>query len=152
FRALSIWLLGPTKLAVIVPSMVAGLLILPFFYWWARNMFGVRLALLGTVLLAASGWHLVFSRTGWRSDFQPLFTAIHCCFFIRGMITARPLDFVLSGLALAATVNTYNAARVFPILFPLWLSGSVMQSWEWRGFWRRYGIGLASMALAFGVA
>ena len=150
-RALSILILGPTKMAVQAPSVVAGILTLPFFYWWARNMFGVRFALLATLLLGVSGWHLVFSRTGWRSDFQPFFTVITCCFFIRGMMTARVLDFALSGVALALTVNTYNAARSLPLLFPLWLWASVVQSWRWRGFVRRYGSGLAAMAATFSV-
>ena len=150
-RALSILILGPTKMAVQAPSVVCGMLTLPFLYWWARNMFGVRFALLATLLFGVSGWHLVFSRTGWRSDFQPFFTVVTCCFFIRGMLTARVLDFALSGVALALTVNTYNAARSLPLLFPLWLWISVVQSWSWRGFVRRYGAGLAAMAVTFGV-
>ena len=150
-RALSILILGPTKMAVQAPSVVCGILTLPFLYWWARNMFGVRFALLVTLLFGVSGWHLVFSRTGWRSDFQPFFTVMTCCFFIRGMMTARLLDFAVSGVALALTVNTYNAARSLPLLFPLWLFASISQSWTWRGFVRRYGAGLAAMAVTFGV-
>jgi len=151
-RALSIWIMGPVALAVTAPSMVAGILILPFMYWWARNMFGARFALLTTLVLAVSGWHLVFSRTGWRSDFQPLFMAITCCFFIRAMITSDAFDFALSGIGLALTLNIYNGARVFPLLFPLWLILVVLQSWRWRGFVRRYGAGLVFMALAFLIA
>jgi len=151
FRALSIWLLGPTALAVILPSVIAGVLILPFFYWWARNMFGVRFALVATLLLGVSGWHLVFSRTGWRSDFQPLFMVITCCFFIRGMLTASPLDFGLSGIGLSLALNTYNGARPFPLMFPLWLLLVIGQSWTVRSFVRRYGIGLLTMAVTFGI-
>ena len=147
-RAASIWLLGTTPLAVIAPSVVAGVLTLPFFYWWSRTMFGVRFALLATLLLGVSGWHLVFSRTGWRSDFQPLFMTITCCFFIRGMVTASWIDFALSGIALSLTLNTYNGARPFPLMFPLWLLLVIIQSWSLRGFIRRYWLGLASMALA----
>lgn len=152
FRAASIWLMGPTALAVIAPSMFFGFLTLPFFYWWARNMFGARFALVATLLFAVSGWHLVFSRTGWRSDFQPFFTVFTCCFFIRGMLTARPLDFLLSGVGLALSLNIYNAARVLPALFPAWLLAVCLQSWTWRGFWRRYGVPLLFMAAAFAIA
>lgn len=151
-RALSIWVLGPTRLAVTVPSTIAGLIILPFFFVWARRMFGVRFGLIATLCLGVSGWHLLFSRTGWRSDFQPLFMVITCCFFVRGMATGGMLDFALSGLALAATLNTYNGSRLFPALFPLWLAGIVFQSWHWRGFLRRYGRGLVTMAITFAVA
>lgn len=151
FRAASIWLLGPTVLAIILPSVIAGVLVLPFFYWWARNMFGARFALMATLLLGVSGWHLVFSRTGWRSDFQPLFMVITCCFFVRGMLTASPLDFGLSGIGLSLALNTYNGARPFPLMFPLWLLLVLLQSWTWRGFLRRYGLGLLAMVVTFGI-
>jgi len=150
-RAASIWFLGPTQLAVIAPSVLAGVLTLPFFYWWARNMFGVRFALLATLLLGVSGWHLVFSRSGWRSDFQPLFMVITCCFFIRGMMTASWIDFALSGIALSLTLNTYNGARPLPLLFVLWMFLVVSQSWNLWGFIRRYGKGLLAMAVSFGI-
>jgi DNA-binding beta-propeller fold protein YncE len=150
-RAASIWFLGPTSLAVIAPSVAAGVLLLPFFYWWARNMFGSRFALLATLFIGVSGWHLVFSRSGWRSDFQPLFMVITCCFFIRGMLTARWWDFAISGVALAAALNTYNGARPFPLMFPLWIALVIAQSWSLRGFIRRYGAGLLAMAVAGGV-
>lgn len=151
-KALSIKLLGATQLGVEGPSIVGGMLILPFLYWWARNMFGARLALVATLLLGASGWHLVFSRTGWRSDLQPLFATITCCFFIRAMITAAWRDFALAGVGLAATLNTYNGARSFPLLFGVWVVLVALQSWHWRGFLRRYGNGLAAFIIAFMVA
>ena len=151
-RALSIWLMGPTALAVTVPSVVAGILILPFFYGWARLMFGARTGLMAMLFLGVSGWHLLFSRTGWRSDFQPLFMAITCFYFLRAMITAAAADFALSGIALAVTLNTYNGSRVFPLLFPIWLIGVVLQSWRLRGFVRHYGRGLLFMGLTFAVA
>jgi len=151
-RAASVLLMGPTRLAVTLPSTIAGILILPFFFMWARQMFGARLGLVATLFLGVSGWHLIFSRTGWRSDFQPLFTTIACCFFMRGMLTGRALDFGLSGLGVALTVNTYNGARAFPLLFPLWLAAVMWQSWHWRGFLRQYGRGLLAFGVTFLVA
>jgi len=149
FRAVTVWLLGNTPMAVILPSVVAGILVLPFLYWWARLMFGARTALLVTALFGVSGWSLVFSRSGWRSDFQPLFTVITCCFFLRGMETRRAVDFALAGIGMAATLNTYNAARAFPLLFLLWIPLFVAQGWTLRGFLRAYGKGYLAGALAF---
>lgn len=152
FKAASLWLLGPTRFAVQLPSLLAGFATLVFFYWWARNTFGAVVALLATLFLGASGWHLIFSRTGWRSDFQPFFTAITCCFFVRGMRTARPTDFFLSGLALAATLNTYNAARVLPGVFALWLPLAMIQAESPVAFLKRYASGVAFMVAAFSIA
>jgi DNA-binding beta-propeller fold protein YncE len=152
FRAAAAWLLGPTVLAVQAPAMIAGVLTLPFFYGWLRLLFGARVALAATALLAVSGWHLVFSRTGWRSDFQPLFMAATCYWFFRGLQRPRPVDFLLGGLSLALALNTYNGSRVFPAVFALWLPLVVLQSWRLRSFLRRYGMGLAFFALAFAIA
>jgi DNA-binding beta-propeller fold protein YncE len=151
FRALSILLLGRTPLAIELPSVIAGVLTLPFFYWWARNTFGARFSLLATLLLGASGWHLIFSRTGWRSDFQPLFETITCCFFIRAMLTAAPRDFAIAGLGLSLALNTYNAARILPMLFPLWLLAYIAHSRQVGAFFKRYGLGLVAMAVTFGI-
>lgn len=152
FRAATVWWLGNVPLAVILPSVIAGIVVLPFLYWWARLMFGPRVALLVTALFGVSGWSLVFSRTGWRSDFQPLFTVITCCFFMRGMETRRAWDFVLAGVGMAATLNTYNAARAFPLLFLLWIPLFVLQGWTVRGVLRAYGKGFLAGAVAFGVS
>ena len=151
-RAGSIWLMGPTMRAIQAPGMVAGILALPFFYWWIRVMFGVRLALVATLFLGASGWHLIFSRTGWRSDFQPFFMALTCCFFARALQRAKRADFFLAGLGLALTLNVYNGARVFPAVFAAWLAVELAQTWDWRGFLHRYGSGLLVMAVTCGVA
>lgn len=152
FRAVSAWLLGPTVLAVQAPAMLAGILTLPFLYGWLRLLFGARVALAATALLAVSGWHLVFSRTGWRSDFQPLFMAATCYWFFRGLQRRRAVDFLLGGLALALALNTYNGSRVFPVVFALWLPLAVLQSWRLRAFLQRYGVGLLFFAAAFAIA
>lgn len=149
FRAVSAWLLGPTVLAVQAPGMLAGWLTLPFFYGWTRQMFGTRLALAATAFLAVSGWHLVFSRTGWRSDFQPLFMAATCYYFFRGVRDVRSVDFLLAGLSLALTLNTYNGSRLFPAVFALWSVLVVVQSWRVSTFFRRYGLGIAFFSIAF---
>jgi hypothetical protein len=150
-RAASIAWLGPTIRAVQAPSMVCGILSLPFFYGWVRELFGARSALLATGLLAVSGWHLVFSRVGWRSDFQPLFMAVTCFFFCRGMRTLRRRDFLLAGIALGLALNTYNAARAFPLLFVLWFAAAALQSPAPRRFLRPYADGLSMMVGVFAV-
>src|SRR5262249_6389749 len=77
---------------------------------------------------------------------------ITCCFFIRAMITAAWLDFWLAGIGLAATLNTYNGARAFWLMFPVWVVLVWLQSWHWRGFLRRYGSGLVVFTLSFLIA
>ncbi len=150
-QAVTIYFLGRTTVAVQLPSIIGGIVILPFMYWWGRTMFGPRLALVAAWLMGVSGWYLVFSRTGWRSDFQPFFTILSCLFFIRAMRTKSAIDFALAGLFVAATVNTYNAARVFPVVLPLWVALVALQSGGLRGFLHRYGRGLSWYVLSFTV-
>ncbi|MCX8072081.1 MAG: hypothetical protein N3C12_06490 [Candidatus Binatia bacterium] len=152
FRAPFVWWLGNVPLAVYLPSVIAGCLFLPFLYWWVRTMFGVRVALLTTALHGVSGWSLVFSRTGWRSDFQPLFTILTCCFFWHGLETRKTWPFALAGIFLAATANTYNAGQAFPLVFLLWIPVFALQGWTLRGFLRRYGWQLLAGAVAFAAA
>jgi DNA-binding beta-propeller fold protein YncE len=149
--ALSIKMFGMNLFAMTLPAVIAMILMMPFFYWWARSMFGAPLALVATLFLAVGGWPLVAGRVGWRAVLQPLFATITCLFFWRGMASGRGRDFLWSGVALALTLNTYNAARVLPILFPLYVVGRLIQHGRPREFARRYGPGLVIMLVAFAV-
>lgn len=118
-QALGIRLFGVELPALIYPAVLAGIALLPVFYFWQREMFGARLALAATFLLSVSGWHLVFSRIGWRAVLQPLVSTAAYWAFARASRTRSTMAFAAAGLAAAASVYTYNAARPLPLLFPL---------------------------------
>ena len=84
-----------------------------------RQLFGARFAIGASFLLAVSGWHIVFSRIGWRAVLQPLVSTAAYWLFARALRTRRSLDFCAAGAAAAAAIYTYNAARLLPLLFPL---------------------------------
>jgi sugar lactone lactonase YvrE len=149
FDALAIKLFGMDLFALTLPALVAMLLTLPFFYAFVRSQFGARAALVATLLFATAGWPLLSARVGWRSALQPLFTTMTCMFFWRGMVHARWRDFMLSGIALALTLNTYNAARAFPLLFPLFALFYVLRNRPFAAVLRRYAAGVGVMLLAF---
>lgn len=123
-QALGILLFGVEVPALVYPAVLAGILLLPLLYLWARELFGARLALAATFLLAVSGWHVVFSRVGWRAVLQPLVSTLAYWLFARGWRRRDTLSFCGAGAAAAAALYTYNAARLLPVLFPafgLWL-------------------------------
>jgi sugar lactone lactonase YvrE len=148
-QAAAIKLVGVEHLASMLPTVVAMAVMLPFFYWWVRTMFGTRAALVATLFIGATGWTLVYGRIGWGAGLQPCFTVLTCCYFWRGWTTGRLRDFAISGVALALTLNTYNAARAFPLVFPLFALAVLLQQRGVREPLRRYGAGIAVMLGAF---
>jgi len=148
-QALGIKWFGMNLFAMIFPAIVAMILMLPLFYFWARAMFGARAALVATFLLAAAGWPLIFGRVGWRAGLQPLFTTVTCLFFWRGVMKARVLDFALSGIGLAVTLNTYNGSRTLPLLFPLFAIAYLIKQRQVLAMVRRYWVGVLVMLATF---
>ena len=107
---------GRIPLAIKAASAIIGVLHLIASYLLARELFGRRAALMATMLLATSGWHITMSKIGWRDISMPFFETLCFYFLWRGFRTGRYLDFALSGLALGLTLNTYPASYVTPCI------------------------------------
>jgi DNA-binding beta-propeller fold protein YncE len=139
-QALGIRLFGVETPALIYPAVAAGIALVPIFYLWQRELFGARLALLATALLAVSGWHLVFSRIGWRAVLQPLMSTLAYWVFARAVRRRSTWSFCGAGAAVAAALYTYNAARLLPVLFPLFALYALARTSDRRAAierWRR---------------
>ena len=113
--------LGPTEFAIQLASITIGLATLAAFYLLIRRLFDVRIALIATFLLAVSGWHLTFSRVGWRLILVPLFASLILYFLVRAVQERRPRDFVLAGVFLGLSLGTYEAARILPFIAAAYL-------------------------------
>ena len=88
---------------------------LPFTYLLARTLFGARVALLATAILASTRWLWQVGRVGLRFPFPPLFGAAIFAFLLRAIRDRRRNDFLLCGLALGAAQHTYTALRLAPL-------------------------------------
>lgn len=139
-------LAGPTVLAVKLTAAVVGLATVVAFYFLARILFNRERAFWATFLLATGGWHITFSKVGWRAIMVPLFEVLAFYFLWRGLKSGRKLDFVWAGLALALCLNTYEGGRVAPVIMGLFILYKLITE---RGFLRRNYHGLAVLALAF---
>ena len=139
-------LVGPTVLAIKLAAAVVGLATVVAFYFFTRFLFNVERAFWATFLLATGGWHITFSKVGWRAVMVPLFEVLAFYFLWRGLKSARKLNFVWAGLALALCLNTYEGARVAPVIMGLFILYKLITE---RGFLRRNYQGLAVLALAF---
>jgi hypothetical protein len=102
-------LVGDNMLAVRLPSVMLGLLLVALAMRWAKREFGSHTAVLTGLFLAISWWPIVFSRLGIRPILLPLLLLLAVWFW------RRPL---LVGLFLGLSFYSYTAARLI-FLLPL---------------------------------
>ncbi|MBK8987639.1 MAG: hypothetical protein IPM39_16435 [Chloroflexi bacterium] len=100
-------LLGDNMLAIRLPSVFLGLLLVALTMRWAKREFGVVTAVAAGLGLAVSWWPIIFSRIGIRPILLPLLLLLAAWFW------RRPL---LAGLFLGFSFYSYTAARIIFLL------------------------------------
>jgi sugar lactone lactonase YvrE len=132
-----LWIFGNSPEALQAASTLCGIAALLPLYALVRVMFGAQLALLALAFLAVSGWHVVFSRVGWRVITVPPFEIL--ALYGAWQATERGWwrDWMILGAGAALSIYTYNAGRIVPLLcatyFLLFFPG--------RSAWRGYVLG-----------
>ena len=142
--AASTIIVGNVPLALRLPAALIGILTAAAVYPLVLRLFGgagrrsrraARLTALLTVLaLALSGWHLHFSRLGFRAILLPLLSALAFYFFWRRVDKYQPhllgahrylspTDIVLSSLFTALAIAAYLAGRLLPLIPLLFFAG-----------------------------
>lgn len=112
-------LLGDNFLAIRLPSVYLGLLLVALTMRWARRDYGPLAALAAGAGLAVSWWAVIFSRIGIRPILEPLLLVAAVWFWpLRRVIVTRGglLRAGLAGLFLGLAVYSYTAARIIPLL------------------------------------
>ena len=157
--ALSMAALGRGLFALRLVNVVFGLAAVAITAAWAAPRLGRPAALLGAALLAVSFWPLASSREALRAGMLPFFMGLAVWAFWR-ILEAAPgranggragairavWPYVLAfGLALAATLHIYLAARVAWLLFPLFLGYLALA--HRAGFRRAWPPALAGLLL-----
>ncbi len=110
-------LLGDNVLAIRLPSVFLGLLLVAATMRWARRDFGPVTAVTAGIGLAVSWWPIIFSRIGIRPIMEPLFWVAAAWFWPRP--GGRPARALITGLLLGLSLYTYTAAQVmfaWPVL------------------------------------
>lgn len=138
--------LGNSPEAVQLASTLFGIAALVPMYVLARALFGPRVGLAALSFFAASGWHGVFTRAGWRVITLPPFACLALYGFWQGFRTRRVGYWVLLGAMCGLTINTYNAGRVVPLMLALLFLVFVFLRWE---HWRSWLVGATVAALTF---
>lgn len=97
-------------------TALMGVLVIPFTFLFARELFDDDVALLAALLIAISKWPLTIARMGLRFPFTPVFIAPTMYFLFRALKYGRRNDFLMAGLFLGIGLLGYNAFRLTPIL------------------------------------
>jgi 4-amino-4-deoxy-L-arabinose transferase-like glycosyltransferase len=115
-------IMGPTLLSVRLVQAVTGLLAVPALYALLRYTLGWRTAIVGALLLAASTWHVNFSRFGMPYSIgAPLFEILTILFLVWGLRSGRLTAFALCGVAAGLGLQTYTGFRIFPIALVIYV-------------------------------
>lgn len=116
----AIKLLGPTAMAVRLPSALFGIIsVISLFLLVTLLSKNKWLGLLSAFLLAINPWHVYFSRTGYEVQVATACMLIGMLFFIYAVKKKYQVgSFLLSALFFLIAVYTYNLTRLLsPILF-----------------------------------
>jgi len=106
---LAVWLLHPLgtdELVLRLPAAIAGALAVGAEFLLARRLFGLRVAIVASVLSAVAPYAVWFSQEARAYSFFMLFTTLQMYFAYRCVKEGRALDWL--GLGLFTTFNLYT--------------------------------------------
>ena len=137
-------LLGPNLYALRLVTAAIGVATVGAAYLLFREILGRRAALIAAGLLAASSWHVNFSRIGMGYvTLVPFFEVMTCYFLVRGLRQSRWTDFVLGGLMLGLGMYAHTSFRLFPLAVVIY----VVYGLIWRRETRTRIAGVAAMVI-----
>ncbi len=114
----AIWLAGTGKLAIKFVPMVASILTLIFSYFLYRILFGTRLALLGSALMATGLWASIEADRLELEVNVPWLLALALFFWLRGIRYNRFYDYFIAGVLVIFGWTTFYPFQVaFGIMF-----------------------------------
>jgi len=111
---------GLNPLAIRIPGAFLGVATVYLIYLLVRELFNdERLAIISSLLLAISPWHIHFSRGAWEVNVATFFMTAGLLLFIKGLKDQK--YFVYSVLSFVLSLYTYHATRVVVPLLGLGL-------------------------------
>lgn len=111
YQALSLKVFGDSLFGWKMASVVAIVLTFPVFYWLLRETSGVRVAIFGTLFLAASHYLFAYAHTGYDNIFAlfPTVAALACA--VAGMRRGSYVLLFAAGLFAGMGFYTYYSSR-----------------------------------------
>ncbi|MDA8218670.1 MAG: phospholipid carrier-dependent glycosyltransferase [Dehalococcoidales bacterium] len=154
FLAEAIKTFGQDVTSLRVVSALFGTATVPALYLATRLMFDRRVALLASLGLAASYWHLSISRTVFRAITLPFFETLAVLFLWAALRRterwSRLALFVLAGVFLGAVLYTYIAGRMVPVVLLVFLLAQVVfDRQSLKPIWANLAVYVAAAAVVF---
>ncbi len=107
---------GRTGFAIRYPSVIIGILCIPFIYYIGKRSFGPIAGWMAAWLLAVSHLHIHWSRIGLNNIYSVL--AILVCFYC--ILRAKPnkiMAYAYTGIAIGLAQYLYFGSRLIPVIF-----------------------------------
>lgn len=121
--AISLWIFGDTVFAVrIVPALLGTLTVLALYIILRRN-FGVRVALIGSSVLAVMNWHIFFARIGFPLEAWPLVVVLTVGAISEAVRRGRWYWWLISGALTGSGIYVYNAHPAVVVIMLVFLAG-----------------------------
>jgi len=115
---------GLSVFAVRLPNAILGSLAIVVVYLLSRRLFGTKVGLMSSFLLAVSPWHIALSRGAFEANLTTFFLPTGILLFSKGLKDAKYL--ALSGLIFGLNMFTYHTARILTPLIVLYL---IIRNW-----------------------
>lgn len=133
---LSAKLLGPSVLAIVLPSALAATAVVILVTLLARTLDPETPWPVPFLLAAGSPWLFHYGRSGLRAIAAPLFVSVTALLFARAVRhPGRGRPFAWVGAAAAASVYGYTAGRLLPVALALTLATAWRRERQRRGEW-----------------
>jgi len=109
--------LGASAFTLRLTSAFIAVLGLVVAYRLTRRLFSPGVAIGMLAWLSISLWPIFFARVGLRGITLPLLTTLAAYFLWRALHAPRITNYVVAGALLGLSIYTYQASRVFPVIF-----------------------------------
>jgi 4-amino-4-deoxy-L-arabinose transferase-like glycosyltransferase len=109
--------IGANAFVLRLTSAFMALIGLAITYRFTRKLFSPIVAIGTLAWMSISLWPIFFSRVGLRGITLPVLTTLTAYFLWRALHGTRTAQYVFAGALLGLSIYTYQASRVFPIIF-----------------------------------
>jgi hypothetical protein len=128
--AASISIFGQTIMGLRLPSAVAGSIVVGLLYLLGRVLYNHRTGVMAAALLAASHYHIHFSRIGLNNIWDGIFFVVFTGLFWRAWQKECRNLYLFAGLVLGLSQYFYASARLLPGLLLIWLVVFALNDWR----------------------
>jgi hypothetical protein len=153
--AISVAAVGGRPIALYLTTVVIGLATLPIHYLLASSLFGRRVGLISTALLAVSFWAVHYSRLGYRTVLVPLFLDLAFLLLWWAVRRGGAWRWALAGAVIGLGAYTYTGYRLVVLVLAGLIVLRIRAGRELpgtRSWWGLYVLAAAVLMAPLGIA